>query len=205
MRKFSQALVIALLSTPFAVSANPQQSTSAPAAQQAQQGQQGQQKQKQKLSEKQLQIAAHYHEDNRMEIALGKEASKRATTPDVKAYGQRLVKDHEDFDKQLTSMIKQSGQKMPKEKPATEAEKKMQKSNKEKEAKIKKLKGASFDREYLSFMVEDHEHALAGIDQHISEAGNSELATALENVKPVLQRHLDQARDLQKSRSARRP
>jgi putative membrane protein len=198
MRKFSQALVIALLSTPFAASAQPR-SNPPPAAQRQQQPQK-----KEKLTDRQLQIVAHYHEDNRMEIDLGKEAAKRGTTPAIKSYGQTLVKDHENFDKQLHSLVKQTGQKIPKEKPATDAEKKMQASNKQKEARIKKAKGANFDREYLGFMVEDHEHALASIDSHISEAGNTELATTLQNAKPVLQRHLDQARDLQKTPSARK-
>jgi putative membrane protein len=154
---------------------------------------------KAKLTSNELQIMARYHEDNLMEVQLGTLAAKRGSSQAVKSYGQMLAREHRDFDKQLTGIANKTGQKIPKQRAATADEKKMHADMKKTAANIRKLRGASFDREYLRFMVEDHDHALSNIDTHINDAKHPELAEALRSVKPVLQRHADRARELQKS------
>jgi predicted outer membrane protein len=47
-------------------------------------------------------------------------------------------------------------------------------------------------------MVESHDKELAKSDQLMSSSTDSELKTLIENGKPMLQRHLDKAKELQK-------
>jgi putative membrane protein len=154
---------------------------------------------KQKLTKDELQTMAHYQAVNKMEIELGKVAQKNAGSQAVKEYGAMMVKEHGNHDKQLTTVAKQTKQKIPAYKPPTEAEKQEMAMAKKHAAEIKKLSGADFDREYLRMMVEDHDRELAKIDANIAATQNTELADLLKETKPIFQKHADQARELQKS------
>jgi putative membrane protein len=156
-------------------------------------------KEQPKLVEADLEVMAEYHHDNEMQVRLGNLASKRGSRPEVKAYGQMLVKDHTNFDKELKGLTKKTGQMIPALKPKAEADKAHLTHMKQREAEIAKLQGARFDGEYLNFMVEDHRALLAEIDDHIAAAQHSELAEVLKKAKPVLQQHHDRARELQQN------
>ncbi len=152
-----------------------------------------------KLSDADMQILAHQHHVNQMEIDMGKLAQQKGTAA-VKTYGQMLVKDHQQADKDAMALAKRHGSAMiPKETLATDAEKQEDKDTMTQAAHLKTLKGADFDKDFLTMMVAGHEKELAKIDVAMGQATDSDLKDALSNIKPVLQRHADQARDLQKS------
>ena len=156
-------------------------------------------KDKTKLSDADMAILSHLHHVNQMEIDLGKLAQTKGTAP-VKKYGEMLVKDHQQADKDALAFAKKHGTAMiPKEKPATDAEKQEDKDMMDQAAHLKTLKGADFDKDFLTMMVAGHEKELAKIDVAMGQTSDADLKDMLSNVKPVLQRHSDQARDLQKS------
>jgi len=154
---------------------------------------------KEKLTNDELQVLAHYHGVNQMEIDLGKYAMKNGGSQAVKSYGEMMVKEHGDADKQLKTLAKQTGQTIPAEKAATEAEKQEKADAKKQATALKKLKGAEFDRQYLQTMVDDHDRELANIDTKMGQVQNSQLSDELKNLKSTLQHHADAARELQKS------
>jgi putative membrane protein len=88
---------------------------------------------------------------------------------------------------------------IPADKPETEADRQDAKDMTTKVAHLKTLKGAEFDKEFLNMMVAGHDKELAKIDTSIGAANDPDLQTMLKSVKPVLQRHSDQAHDLQKN------
>jgi putative membrane protein len=151
-----------------------------------------------KLKVGELQVMAHYHALNQMEIDLAKTAEKTTKNDSVKSFAQLMIKDHGDNDKQLLSLAKKTAQRIPMEKPASDVEKQDKAEDKAMAAKVKTLKGADFDREYIRMMVQGHDKELAKIDSKIAEVENAELADALKATKPVLQKHADQAREVQK-------
>jgi putative membrane protein len=201
MKVFTRALLIALLSTSAAYAqdaAKPGETTKTGDTAKSGDSTKKDTAKKEKLTPTELQVVAHYHDLNQMEIELGKVAMKQSSTPAVKSYGEMLVKQHGDADKQLVGFAKKTGQTVPKEKPVTDADK-MDKAEQQKSAAaVKKLKGADFDREYLRLMVEGHDKELAKIDTKMGEVQNAELADMLRATKPMLQAHADQARELQK-------
>jgi putative membrane protein len=154
---------------------------------------------KEKLSESDLQAMAMIHHVNQTEIDMGKLAQTKGTTAGIKDYGKVLVKDHTSADKDLMAIAKKSGATIPAFKPTDEAEQKDMKDQKEMAAHLKTLKGAEFDKEFLTMMVEGHEKVLAKLDTMASSAQSPELQTYLKDLKPALQKHADQARDLQKA------
>lgn len=154
---------------------------------------------KEKLTAAELQVIAHYHAVNLLEIDLGKTAKMKGSSQAVKEYGTMLVKDHTDADKQLKDLVKKTAQMIPAEKPATDADKQEMTDTKKMVADLKKKKGADFDKMYLQMMVDGHDKELAKIDTKVGEVQNTELADMLKNIKPTLQHHADQARELQKN------
>jgi putative membrane protein len=152
-----------------------------------------------KLTPAELQVIAHYHAVNQMEIDLGKTAKQKGASAAVKEYGAMLVKDHSESDTKLKALAKKSHQTIPAEKPATEADKQEIAMAKATAAKLKKQKRMQFDALFLMTMVDGHEKELAKIDGKIGAVENTELADLLRATKPVLQHHADHARELQKN------
>lgn len=194
MKTFTRVLVVALLSSaPAVVSADDTGAKAKPAdttkttdtAKPA------------KLKDAELQVMAHYHELNQMEIDLNKVAAKKATSDGAKSYANMLVKDHTENDKALMALAKKTGQKIPAEKPASDVEKQEKAETKKMAAKLKTMKGADFERQFLQMMVTGHETELSKIDANIAKVENAELAESLKATKPVLQHHADEARSLQ--------
>ncbi len=152
-----------------------------------------------KLSDSELQVIAHLHQVNQNEITAGRLAEKTGSTQAVKSYGQMLVKDHQQSDRELMSFAKKHNQKIPAETAKNESDKKEMQDSKEAMNRLKNMKGADFDREFLRMMVDDHDKELAKIDSEVGQVNDSDLSTMIKDLKPVLQRHADQARDLQKN------
>jgi putative membrane protein len=155
-----------------------------------------------KLADADVKIISHLHHVNLMEIELGKLAQKSGT-PRIKDYASTLVTDHQSSDKDLTAFAKTHKlAAIPADKPMTDADRQDDKDMTTSMARIKTLKGAEFDKEYLNMMVSGHDKELTKIDTAVSSAGDPDLQAMLKSVKPVLQRHADQARDLMKSPQA---
>ena len=155
-----------------------------------------------KLSDADNKILAHVHHVNQMEIDLGKVALK-SSSAQVKSYAQTIINDHQSADKDLMAMARNHKlAAIPAEKPENDADRQDQKDMAMQATKLKSLKGSELDKEYLNMMVSGHEKELAKIDTSISSASDPDLQSFLKSLKPVLQRHADQARDLQKSPQA---
>jgi putative membrane protein len=152
-----------------------------------------------KLSDSEMHVLAHVHHVNQMEIDAGHLAQKKGTTQAVKSYGKMLVDDHTSNDKEIIAFAKKHGQKIGNEVAMNEADKQDEKDNKDAMARIKNMKGADFDREFLTTMAAGHDKELAKIDTAIGQVSDNDLATMLKDMKPVLQKHADQARELSKS------
>ena len=155
-----------------------------------------------KLGDGDVKIIAHLHHVNQMEIDLGKAAQKSGTAS-VKSYAETLVKDHQSSDQDLTSFARSHKLgTIPADKPQADTDKQDQKAMMTQVAHLKTLKGAAFDREFLDMMATGHDKELAKIDVATGAASDPDLQTMLKSIKPVLQRHADQARDLQKNPQA---
>jgi uncharacterized protein (DUF305 family) len=153
-----------------------------------------------KLADEDVKLVAHVHHVNMMEIDMGKLAKAKGTAG-VKKYGEMLVKDHTDGDKDLVAFAKSKGiAKIPADVPPTEAEKK---EHQEMMAKMKALKtvknGAEFDRQFLAMMQADHDKEIAKLDAALPGIKDADLAIKMKDLRPVLQRHSDTARELAKN------
>ena len=88
------------------------------------------------------------------EVQLGKLATERAASADVKAFGQMMVKDHSQAGDELKKVASQL-----KIQPPTQLDQK----HKDLVDKLSRLRGAEFDREYINAMVQGHQEVLGKV------------------------------------------
>jgi len=101
---------------------------------------------------------------NTAEIELGKMAVERGSSPDVKKFGQMMIDDHTKAATTLRAVTSQY---------LIAAPEQLDEKHRELRDKLAALKGADFDREYLSAMVDGHETVL---DKLASRTDKDELA-----------------------------
>lgn len=125
-----------------------------------------------------------------VEANLGQLAQNASDEQSVKDYAQMLVTDHTNDFQQLSDVAKQASLNMPN---AIDSE-----HNKMMIDPFQKLKGKAFDHKYQMEMVAGHTKAIEIYKKEAQGAQNSALKSYAEQAIPVLQKHLDGAKDLAK-------
>ena len=142
------------------------------------------------------QIAAIVVTANQVDIDAGKLAETKASSTEVKEFGQRMVTDHTGVNKAATELVT----KLKVTPEPNDTSKSLQKGGDANLANLKKLSGAAFDRAYVDHEVEYHQAVLDAVDHTlIPNAKNAELKALLVKVRPAFVEHLEHAKHLQSS------
>ncbi|HUB31296.1 MAG TPA: DUF4142 domain-containing protein [Terracidiphilus sp.] len=118
------------------------------------------------------------------EIKLGQLATEKASSPDVKQFGQRMVEDHTKLNEQMKPVAEQIGVS-----PLTTVSPKDQAL----EAKLETLSGDAFDKAYMSAMVKDHTKDLAEFRHEAKDGQSTAVKDAAEQGAHVIHEHLQLA------------
>lgn len=119
------------------------------------------------------------------EVELGKLASERASSPDVKKFAQRMVDDHSKANDELKQVASSKNITLPDSLDAKDEATKQ---------KLSALSGAEFDRAYMSDMVTDHTQDVAEFRRESASAKDSAVKTFATQTLPTLQDHLREAK-----------
>lgn len=123
------------------------------------------------------------------EVETARLALERSTNEDVLEYARRIIADHEDSRR----MIGETGIRGM----GSESRRHVQDRTRMTTNRLKRLEGSAFDRAYIASQVENHQMVLEKIDQKIvPHAKTGVLATHVQDRRPVIQSHLDEARRL---------
>ncbi len=122
-----------------------------------------------------------------MEVQLGQLAEQKATSPDVKNFGARMVTDHGKANDELKKIAGQKGATLP-----GKLESKL-KSNVE---RLTKLSGGDFDKKYMHEMVKDHTKDVAEFRDATTKVKDPDLSAFAAKTLPTLEDHLKQAKDI---------
>jgi putative membrane protein len=122
------------------------------------------------------------------EIQLGKLAEDQGQSAAVKRFGRTLVADHTMAKDQMDQVARQVGV-TPTTDVLPDADAEMQ--------KLKDLKGADFDKEFASHMVDDHQKDIATFTAE-ADAKNGPASTVAAKQLPTLRKHLRMAQALNK-------
>jgi putative membrane protein len=139
-------------------------------------------------------IVALLDEANMADSAAGAIALKKATNPDVKAFAKLMMADHHALRAAGQALAKQLGvtPKPPERDPLAGY------IRNETDALKKTPKGAEFDRTYIDHEVSIHQAVLDFANQARVTTQTPELKDLIGKAAPVIQKHLDQALEIQK-------
>ncbi len=142
------------------------------------------------------QIAAIVVTANQVDIEAGKLAAAMSTNSSVVAFAQRMVTDHTGVNEAATALVTRL-KVTPKENPTSAS---LQQAGDANLARLRNLRGAAFDREYVAHEVAYHQQVIDAIEGTlIPGASNAELKALLVKVRPAFDAHLEHARQLQSS------
>jgi putative membrane protein len=122
----------------------------------------------------------HAAEGGMAEVKLGQLATQKASSDDVKAFGQQMVDDHTMLNNEMAPIADSMGVRTPKG------------LNKEAQAEYDKLNGLSgtdFDTEYLTAMVKDHHKDLREFREEAASTTDATLKAAVEKGQGVIREH----------------
>lgn len=128
------------------------------------------------------------------EVQLGKLAQQKSSSPDVKAFAQKMVNDHSQLNEQMMPIAQQMGVSSPQE---------MSKKDKKEMAKLENLSGQQFDQAYIKYMIKDHKKDLSEFQNTASRTRNSQLKQAAERGAQVIQAHLQDIEQIAKDHNVK--
>jgi putative membrane protein len=138
-------------------------------------------------------IVALLDEANKADSSAGAVASKKATSPAVKDFARLMMSEHHALRKQGQDLAKQLGVT-----PAPPAANRLQPLVEgEMTALESTAKGAEFDRVYIEQEIAAHKAVLDLLDNAGGQAQNEQLRALIDQAKPVIEKHLEQAEKIQ--------
>jgi putative membrane protein len=121
------------------------------------------------------------------EVELGKLASQKGASSDVKQFGQKMVVDHTMMGDQMKAVAEKIGVTPPSmDTPSDMALK----------AKLEVLTGAAFDKAYISAMVKGHEDDLADFRKEIANGTSPAVKSVTSQGESLVERHLAMIRKI---------
>jgi putative membrane protein len=122
------------------------------------------------------------------EVATGKAAAK-SDNQAIRDFGNQMVDEHSKMNDELASIAKQKGVT-----PPTSADL----ASKAKNALMNVLPGKTFDKQYVSSQLDDHQETLQLMQKEAQSGQDPDLKAFAQKSVPVIQKHIDELHDLQK-------
>ena len=137
-------------------------------------------------------------EANASESARGRLAETKGTSTDVKNFGKLMVGEHHS--------LRQAGQQLAKKLNVTPQAPAADQSEAQAKTEMDSLKamprGKAWDKAYIDYEVTYHQAVLQTATKALDAAQNQELKDLIKKAAPVIQKHLDRAKQIQSKQGA---
>lgn len=124
---------------------------------------------------------------NVAEVEMAKLALKKSQNPDVRAFAERMIKDHQTLGEKMAPFMAQAGLK-----PSVS----MNTMHQHIYNKLNGLSGAEFDKQYAEAMDKDHHEDLKDFRKEINDTQNAQLKPVVIEGEKVIEQHTQMADDL---------
>ncbi|MCD2517117.1 DUF4142 domain-containing protein [Massilia sp. G4R7] len=130
---------------------------------------------------------------NMAEVETGKLALSKSQNAEVKAFAQQMVDDHGKALADLQPLAQSKGVTLPTELDA---------KHKAMSAKLEKLNGDAFDKEYMKMAgLKDHKDTHAKLQKISKSAKDGDVKAAADKTLPVVEQHLKAAQQMSSAKS----
>lgn len=124
------------------------------------------------------------------EVELGKLAAEKATSPDVKQFGQKMVDDHTKANDQLKEVASKESVNIPDG---------LDSKHQSRIDKLSKLSGPQFDKAYMKDQLKDHQQDVQEFQSEAQYGTDPNIKQFATQTLPVLQQHLELAKNVDKT------
>lgn len=124
---------------------------------------------------------------NEAEIQLGQMAQQKSSNPAVKAFGERMIKDHSNADDKLKNVAASQHISLPTN---------LDPEHQDAAARLSKLSGKEFDQAYMQLMVQEHTKDVDKFKTEASAAHDDTVKQFAAATLPVLESHLNEAQQI---------
>lgn len=124
---------------------------------------------------------------NVTEVEMAKLALKKSQNADVRAFAERMIKDHQTLGKKMAPYMAQAGLK-----PSVS----MNTMHQHLYNKLNGLSGTEFDKQYVEAMVKDHHEDLKDFQDEINSTQNAQLKPTVVEGEKVIAEHTQMADSL---------
>ena len=114
------------------------------------------------------------------EVANGEIAAKSENSA-IADFGKQMVQEHGEMNQELVALAKQKGVEPPTSASLTDQAK---------GAVMSVMPGATFDKQYVSQQLSDHQETLALLEKQASSGGDPDLKALATKAIPVVQKHI---------------
>jgi putative membrane protein len=121
---------------------------------------------------------------NLAEIELGKLAAEKASSEDVKKFGQHMVDDHSKALEELKKIASQKNIQLPSD---------IDPKEKALRDRLSKLSGPAFDRTYMQAMLRDHRQVVNEFKREATSGKDPDVKTFASTTLPTIEEHLKAA------------
>ena len=127
------------------------------------------------------------------EVELSRLALQRSKRNEVKQFAQRMITDHTQANAQLMQLAQQKGVRLPKQ---------LDPQHQQIRARLQRLSGNNFDREYMSVMDNDHVQTVNLFQSATQQAQDRDVNAFASSKLPALQGHLQMVQAMRGNNSA---
>jgi len=125
--------------------------------------------------------------DGMAEVELGRLATQKAKSPDVKRFAQRMVTDHSKAGAELKQLVSNMGMTVPAS---------LNDEQKAEHDRLAKLSGDEFDHGYMSVMTAGHDKAVNAFEDEGENGSVPEIKQWAVKVLPTIKEHQSMAKDI---------
>lgn len=122
-----------------------------------------------------------------LEVQLGNLAAQKASSNDVKQFGERMATDHSQLGQKLQQLASNLGVSLPQD---------LKPEQQNAVSRLEKLSGKAFDREFMREIISDHTKAVSEFERAASQAPNADIKQFASEALPTLRDHLKRAREI---------
>ena len=124
------------------------------------------------------------------EVEMARLAKDKAENAEVKAFADRLERDHTQANTELKTIAASKQIELPATPPA---------SHKAMHDRLSKLSGAEFDRAFVAAMLDHHQQDVRDFSREASNGKDAEVKAFAARTLPTLKEHLQQVQSLSKA------
>jgi putative membrane protein len=124
---------------------------------------------------------------NLQEVSSGQLAAQKAMRPEVKSFGQMMVKDHGEAEQKLLQLVKSKGIALP---PAAAG-------GIQADLALKNA-GSNFDKLYVHGMVSGHQNTVEVFENYATTGKDPAVRAFAQQMLPALKHHLEEIKAIEK-------